>query len=421
MSSVIAFSKAGGEEPGLAPAPGILHGRILYLLFLPLPIIDSLNGMMNGGANDGFASLGMAYRLCIIACCLFVLFRGVIPKRFLAISIAILLLVVLPHIFDLTEGSFLSLAVKTFLPILCIEAFIREPKNSSQTHHCLCRLVDSWSVLFPAAVLLPLALGAGFQTYGTGTVGFKGFFYAQNDLCFALSVLFFISCGKTFRHLTAPNVLKLVALGLCIVILGMKGGYILLVVSVLYWIMRSEITMLRRFALVVTICVAAVLVGPNVLNLMTGIIHRWSYFSSVSNTFFDFFSSGRLERIPVAIGYLNQTGANLWPLFGAGMTYGQSLAPFGLVEMDPFDLFFQFGLLGALFLTCYYLSFLFVKLPDKYKHYRMALIIAFIMAVLAGHVLNSALSAMVLAVLCGLAWTARSVQTTTSEGLRHEG
>lgn len=410
MTSVALSRKEQHRMSNSKSKESLLHTRLLYLLFLPLPIIDSLNGVLNGGANEGFLSIGMAYRLCVIAYCFLVLVRGMIPKRFLAIAVAILALIIVPHAFDLTDGSFLSLSIKTLLPILCIEAFIKEADNDSQTtHDNLERLIRYWSILFPLAILIPFALGIGFQTYGEGSVGYKGFFYAQNDLCFILSVLFFFACKEALERPSAARTLQLILIGLCILLLGLKGGYILMLVSAAYWIMKSKMTMLRRLTITLAICVFAMLVAPFVSEIMASIVGRWAYFSNISNSFLGFFTSGRLERIPVALDYLSDTELNpAWFLFGSGMRYGKCLAPFGLIEMDPIDLFFQFGLCGSSLFVGYYLSFLFVKLPDDKRHYRMALIMALVLSIAAGHVLNSALSTMALSVLCGLAWSAPS-------------
>lgn len=422
MTSAVVASEVKKTKLESGSKDGFLQIGLLYLLFLPLPIIDSLNGMMNGGANDGIFSLGMLYRLVVLVYCCIVLVRGVIPKRFLAVAVAILLFVMLPHTFDLTSGSFLSLTVKTLLPILCIEAYIKISSSDPYVQNRLDWLINCWSFLFPLVVLVPFVLGMGFQTYGEGTTGYKGFFYAQNDLCFVLSVLFFFASGKMFRRLSFSNVLQSILLGFCIMLLGMKGGYILMFVSILYWIMKSEMTAIRRLVTVLLICAVFVIAAPLISDIMSSVVNRWLYFSNVSSSFLDFFSSGRLERIPVAFEYCNTTELNpAWFLFGTGMRYGESLTPFGFVEMDPLDLFFQFGLLGALLIIAYYLGFLFVRLPNGKGHYRAALVMAFVLSVAAGHVLNSALSAMFFAVICGLVWTARSGHPMTCEGVENAG
>ena len=398
----------------------VVDARLLYLLFLPLPLVDSLNGMINGGGNEGFLSLGMLYRICIIAYCCFVILKGVIPKRALTVFVATIALFGLPHAFDLIDASFLSLAIKTMLPVLCIEAFIKECSEGKLGRRDLEQLIDVWSVLFPLAVLLPLVLGLGFQTYGAEDVGYKGFFYAQNDLCFVLSILFFFCCGRVFRNASFLNAVKLLLTGICIVLLGMKSGYLLACLSVAYWVMRSEITLMKRVGIVVAIGFAALAAAPFVSDAVGSILNRWMYFSNSSDSFLDFFSSGRLERIPVAVDFLSSTESNpAWFIFGVGMRYGESLAPFGLVEMDPIDLFFQFGALGTAFLLAYYLRFLSVKPSEDGRQYRFALLMAFALSISAGHVLNSALSAMAFAVMCSLAWVSQFEQSERYEEAEH--
>lgn len=402
----------GRSFTNIKSGKSLVESRLFYLLFLPLPLVDSLNGMINGGGNDGVLSLGMVYRICIIAYCCFVILKGVIPKRSLTVFVVIVMLFVLPHAFDLIDSSFLSLAIKTMLPVLCIEAFIKECAEGKLGRRDLEQLIDAWSVLFPLAVLLPLVLGIGFQTYGGEDVGYKGFFYAQNDLCFILSILFFFCFGRVLRKASFLNLAKLLLIGICIVLLGMKSGYLLACVSIAYWVMRSEITFIKRIAIVLAIGFSALVAAPFVSDAVGSILNRWMYFSSSSNSFLDFFSSGRLERIPIAVDFLSSTEANpAWFIFGVGMRYGESLAPFGLIEMDPLDLFFQFGVLGTAFLLAYYLRFLFLSLSEDTRHYRFALLMAFALSISAGHVLNSALSAMAFAVMCGLAWASQFEQS----------
>ena len=214
-------------------------------------------------------------------------------------------------------------------------------------------------------------------------------------------MLFFFCCSNVFRRASFVNVAKLLLVGVCIILLGMKSGYILLVVSIVYWIARSEITLAKRIGIVLMVCLASLALAPIISEAVYSILDRWMYFSSTTPSFMDFFSSGRFERIPTATNYLFANEENpLWFVFGVAMRYGECLAPFGLVEMDPVDIFFQYGLVGATFLLVYYGRFLFWKLPNDKKHYRFMVLVAFAMAVAAGHVLNSALSSMVFAILC---------------------
>ena len=384
------------------PLDKLLNSDIFYLLFLPLPIVDSLNGMINGGGNEGIFSLGMLYRLLVITCCFVVLFSNIITKKNIHIFLFIIILIILPHIFDLTETSFLSLSIKTLLPILCIEVFRKTSSHLSITN-TLEKLINTWALLFPITILIPFFLGIGFQTYGNQDVGYKGFYFAQNDLNFVLSLLFFLICKNLFYHVSIFNITKFSLLGICIILLGMKSGYILMVFSIIYWIICSKMTLFKRLFIVITILAGSLVIFPYLSNSINAVINRWTYFFQTSDSFVSFFSSGRVERIPEAFSFLSTENSNpLWILFGSGTQYSDCLAPFGLVEMDIFDLFFQFGLFGTLFITIYYVNILFYKIPTNYQYLKIALLMSFALSIAAGHVINSALSSMVFAVLCGL-------------------
>lgn len=383
--------------------------KILYLFFLVLPFVDSLNGYLNNGGNEGFLSMGMLYRASLILYCLFEILQNRISKRTILILSLCTCLIILPHTFDLLNMGFLSLTVKTVLPILCIEVFIKRHSSNDISEEWFDKLLDAWSVLFPLVIIVPFVLGHGFQTYGSGSVGYKGFFYAQNDLCFALSLLFFFSCGRLVREISFTNVVKLVALAFCIALLGMKSGYLMLAVSVLYWFIRGDMPPKTKAMLFAVIALLGLLVVQLSSDGLYSVVERWRYFWSSSDSFLSFFSSGRIDRIPQAASSLLEADVNpMWILFGSGTLYSSFVAPFGLIEMDPFDLFFQYGLTGIVFFSVYYGKFVVCKLPEDKRFYRFALLMALTMSLLAGHVLNSALSSMVFAVLCGSAWTARS-------------
>ena len=402
----------GRSFTNIKSGKSLVESRLFYLLFLPLPLVDSLNGMINGGGNDGVLSLGMVYRICIIAYCCFVILKGVIPKRSLTVFVVIVMLFVLPHAFDLIDSSFLSLAIKTMLPVLCIEAFIKECAEGKLGRRDLEQLIDAWSVLFPLAVLLPLVLGIGFQTYGGEDVGYKGFFYAQNDLCFILSILFFFCFGRVLRKASFLNLAKLLLIGICIVLLGMKSGYLLACVSIAYWVMRSEITFIKRIAIVLAIGFSALVAAPFVSDAVGSILNRWMYFSTLSNRSWTSFPAAGLRESPsLLISYLPPRPIPHGLFFGVGMRSVKASRPSVSLRWIRSTYSSNSGCLVRLSCWRNYLRFLFLSLSEDTRHYRFALLMAFALSISAGHVLNSALSAMAFAVMCGLAWASQFEQS----------
>lgn len=388
----------------------VFWNRALYYVMVPLPLVDSLNGYLNNGGNEGGLSVGLVYRLLVIVVCLAASCSRRIRRRTLGIYCVIILVVMVPHMYSLiTSASFLSLTIKTILPVICIETFLRSEDNRSDTRELIVRLLESWIILFPLTVLVPFSLGIGFQTYGEGAAGYKGFYYAQNDLCFVLVTMFFIASVRTLREFSFSGLLAILMNGACLLLLGMKSGYILMVLAILFCVLNNDMPLKNRIAISLAICLGCAFLIPAVSDNIGQIMQRWTYFSNSANSFSSFLSSGRIERIGIAAAGLNAEGSQpAWFIFGVGEGYAQYLAPFGLVEMDPFDVFFQFGIVGAVLLLGYYGSF-FMKKPDKrWGWLRLLLAVAFAMSLLAGHVANSALSGMVLSVLCALAWAVES-------------
>lgn len=384
--------------------------RALFYVMMPLPFIDSLNGYLNNGGNEGGLSIGLVYRLFVVAICLAALCSGRIRRRTLGIFCAIILVVMVPHMYSLvTSASFLSLTIKTILPVICVETFLRSENNRFNTRKLVVRLLKCWIILFPLTVLVPFSLGIGFQTYGEGAAGYKGFYYAQNDLCFALVTMFFVASVKTLREFSFSGLLAIFMNGACLLLLGMKSGYILMVLAIMYCVLNNGMPAKNRIAITFAIGLGCVFLIPAVSDNIGQIVQRWMYFSNSSNSFSSFVSSGRIERIGIAATGLSAEGSQpIWFIFGVGESYAQHLAPYGFVEMDPFDVFFQFGFVGAVLLLGYYGSFLVKKPDEQWNWTRLLLATAFVMSFLAGHVVNSALSGMVLSVLCALAWAVES-------------
>ena len=376
--------------------------RILFVLFAILPIVDSLNGLINQGGNEGLFSLGVVYRALVCLICLFVIGQSHPKIKTIVLYIILVSILLIPHLFQLTNSTYLMLVVKTLLPILCIEALTRmgEPSRNINVLHTLIRI---WSVLFPLAVIIPELLGGGFQTYRYELIGYKGFFYAQNDLCFVLVILFFFACKGALQDLSPYYALALVLNGLCLLQLGLKGGYVLAFLSLIYWAVHNRVPKKWKTKVIIGLILVCLVSLFILSDVVMGIFGRWSYFLRNSDSLVTFFWSGRIDRVPIAINYLNETyGWLSWLPFGSGLSYVSSIAPAGLIEIDPVDILLQFGIFGLGALSLYYGSIIKLRIPQDSRYLQIAASIAILMSLTAGHVFNTALSGMVLGVVLGL-------------------
>ncbi|AEB07295.1 hypothetical protein Corgl_1192 [Coriobacterium glomerans PW2] len=384
-----------------------LSMMVLKILFAIMPVVDSLNGWLNEGGNEGGITLGILYRCAIMLTASGYLVSGRRIRNRRSFLLPILLFTVLvPHLLNLLGSmSFLSLSIKTLLPVVCIEVFVRFADAGEDMLDFASSVFSTWAVLLPLCILIPYFLGFGFTTYGeSGGTGFKGFFYAQNDLAFFLVT----TLGYTAYRFTSDKKIRYAALVLalmaCVVLLGLKSAYIVAALYLVYFfVLDSNLSTIQKIGGCVVLVMCAIFGFLLFSSQVAAIAARWSFFYNKADNFLTFFTSSRIDRIPVAMKYLDSSIGPMWRVFGAGDAYSVVLKPYSLVEMDYFDLYFQFGLIGAVFFGVYYASFfhpLRKCIGPLPAFLRLSLFVALVMAALAGHVFNTALSGMVLAVIC---------------------
>lgn len=405
MGSVIHFLPGKRNEH-----LSLIVGKIYCILFSLLPLIDSMNGILNQGGNtEGSISLGILYRtMVIVVAILIIMMNGMELSRIWIIP-AFIAVLFLPHLNDIllntsprTDIGFRAVWMKTVMPFICIEAFyiISSWKKSAQIAK---RVFNFWSVVFPLVILIPYCMGVGFSTYSESNAGYKAFFYSQNDLAFVLILLYMYSWNEIRKGLSPQNIAASIMLAGCLVLLGLKSGYFfaiavpIITIFFLQWKDRRW-----RLAALTFAILASVLLITQFSGVLKEIWVRWVWFSQRLGNFWTFISSGRLDRIPDALEYMLQSEeTSLWMVFGSGYRYLPALKGWPFIEMDPFDLFFVFGILGVLVYVIYFGS-LFQnerKRGELDAFVYEAGISSVIISTVAGHVFfNSAMSAMVISV-----------------------
>lgn len=396
----------------------IIRKALLVALSL-LPIMDSLNGWINQGGNDsGSISLGIIYRCVLILICGIGILANwkEIKKRQLIVG-AIAAILLLFRISDFIsnqslnpELSFIPMTMKLLLPIICVEAMLLVGIKDQFGSRYADTIQTIWAILFPACIIVPSIFDSGLSTYSSGDVGFKGWFFSQNDLCFCLSMLYSYSLCVLVEYKNSRSKLLIHLTGavlccICLMLLGLKSGLICIVFFSAGYIAMSKrlsktVKMLALAAMLVVFLLLLFLMSEQVSKL----IERWRYLYDLLGNFPTFITSGRIDRISLAATFLQQEGCSTWLLFGSGLSYTAPLKPYALIEMDFFDLLFQFGLLGALAVYGYFIApylqavrWAWGKLP---LHYRFATPIMVGMSLFAGHIfVNSALSGTMVAVL----------------------
>lgn len=393
--------------------------KALLVALVVLPIMDSLNGWINQGGNDnGSVSLGVLYRCTLILICgigIFANWKEIKNRQMIVgATIAIFLLLRLPDLISNQslnpELSFIPMTMKLLLPIICVEAMLLVGVKDQSGSDYVDAIQTIWAILFPVCIIAPSIFDSGLSTYSSGDVGYKGWFFSQNDLCFCLAMLYSYSlCALVENKNSHPKLLihltGAILCCICLMLLGLKSGLICIVFfSVGYIVMSRRLSKMLKVLALIAILAILLLLILLMSEQISKLIERWSYLYGMLDSFPTFITSGRIDRIPLAATYLQSEGYTTWPLFGSGLLYTAPLKPYALIEMDFFDLLFQFGLLGALavysyFIVPYLKSIRRVggKLP---LHYIFATPIMVGMSLFAGHIfVNSALSGTMVAVL----------------------
>lgn len=370
---------------------------LLWILFLVLPIVDSLNGLINNGGNNGGISLGIIYRFVVALVCVWLIVSYKLRKR---VAVLLFLLAGLLAVSLMTNGRniglYLNYLVRLVLPMLIITAIESCVKARVVARNLTHEMFLRWRYWFPISIIIPYVLGTGFYTYENST-GYKGFYYAQNDIGYVLIMLFLFSVYELSRRMELKNVVAVILLMICNLLLGLKSNYILAVAIFVFYLIREKGDRNRVFKEIAV--TAAVAVGVLFLAIVYWdkillIVERWRYFY-VRMDLLSFITSTRSERVVPAYEWILRRWGVAGVLFGSGAGYQLHA---GLVEMDLFDIFFQIGVFGVVLVYGFYFRLL--KRYHATGFYKWGFWISILYSTLVGHVLESALSGMFFSMLC---------------------
>lgn len=378
--------------------------KIFFIMFLILPIIDSINGLINNGGNENGISLGIIYRFTVFLICLLIIYKYSLLKSSFGIFISIILFIFIPQLFHSYElEKLFILLFKLILPIVCIETYKSIRSKGLLVEGFVDNLFEWWSIIFPITILLPYFMGIGFNTYGSGSVGYKGFYYSQNDVGFILPILYIYALSKFIERITIKRIITIFLIMQCSLLIGLKSNYMIIIVITIYYLVKKNKNKgAYKNKLIMILAVIIGLIGIFYLysEQIQMIYNRWIYFSSMRN-FASFMTSARSDRILPTLFYINKNYSILYFIFGTGLGYTN--ANFGqFIEMDFFDVYFQLGFVGLVFILSYYFSLYFRnrKKESNKSFYNIAFLVTMVISFLAGHVLESALSGMFLSMIC---------------------
>lgn len=381
------------------------------------PLVDIFNGVFITYGHE--IPLGIAYRLLFICFILYsVLLQGI--KRsgiffLLLISLVTLILVCIIQSFFFSTG--IAALIKELSYIIRFSLCLLIPFFAKQYQEQFSVKKIAWltiilDIFLVGGLVIPYLLGIGNSTYDE-TTGFKGFYFATNDIAYAfLTLLFLIGWFLIRREKLFPSivfVLLYLSNMYCLLILGTKSGLLAGVLYSLYLVFyfishyqsRTLYEQFFLFEFLLLMSSLLVLKGKEfLLKYLSSVIARFAYFKTLyQDDWLRLFLSSRNVYLKDAGEQFLQTPNNqiiFW--FGSGFEnrwewYGRKG---GLIEMDFFDMFFSYGMIGFVVLVLV-VSYFWISIcrKDRSKFGLFLLLFTIIYSFLVGHVFFSALSATV--------------------------
>lgn len=371
--------------------------------------------------------VGVVYRFGYFSFLVFMIIIEKLPKTYytyltIFFILGNLLMFFLQGIFLNTSASFMfadfSVYIKYFLWVL-IPYYVYQRREIFKTINFE-NIFLALGFLLSIELLIPYTLGVGRQTYSTAGAGYKGFFFEQNSISFALIITLTMTTHVLIKELQkrwgkkvlfllllfAGNVVSLFLLATKTVVVYAVLTVIYLLIRVIFKkhyhsnIQRAFVWLSAIFA-VIWIFFKGI---PSATELVSGSVTRMQYFYRVyeGDLFRLLFSSRNVFLEGAAKLFFNDPNFKFTLFGGQGFQYRfEKFGRLGIVEMDFFDLFFSMGLIGTILFIVMMLYFISQAFKRKMKSiYTFALVVTLIYIFFVGHVLFSAMSATFLGLIC---------------------
>lgn len=379
--------------------------RIVIFLFAILPVVDSLNGIL---ITRGLPSIGIAYKLLVLGVLAVFMFRnGSISAPVILSCLGVIGYMTASIVLNIFvfSGKLINTdyPIKLLFNALTLALLINCWHQNFITGKSIYDILNINTWLMILVILVPYVLGLGHTIY-SGGIGYKAFFYSNNELSVALIILFYFSLYRLAKSICPSTIIQLLGITACVLLLNTKSGMAACLAGgglfALEYLLRRDTK--YKALVILGILLGLFLTKDFILEQVRGFIERQTYLHGLyQGSILDTILSGRTFYLKEAWQNLvNETSFLFQFLFGNGFCSTV------LVEMDFIDIFFYLGFFGVVGLSGY-LLYIFAA---GIKHFRKdgtlvrpfgyLMIIGF--AFLAGHVLFMATSGCYFVLLCCL-------------------
>ncbi len=386
--------------------------KIVYLLLIITPIIDTINGFfISKNLNIQFSLLSKG--IMIVLVCIYLLLKRNI--NILIISVVFIFIMFLKFI---VQDDNLIVEFNWMIKILFFFLLLAFLKNNVSNNYKKIQLyfyVLLFVMLFN--IFGSLFFGFGFSTYDGSGLGTTGFYYAANELGIVIVILAFfwsiyIIHKKSVFKYTMFLVLFLTLSGVTVLKSPILGSVIIfLMVPFLYAYANTYKFKVNKwiFNFLFIFIILITLLLPFVFTFIyddIGLRNRFEYSLENNHSLFSALLSHRDVWASEMINYFMEN-INIYNLF-FGHSNEIALNNFGnRSEIDLVDIFFSYGLIGTILIYGFWIKFIFTcyKLNTPLSIYIFFIsVLVFTISFISGHIINSGIGVVSYAMLFSLVY-----------------
>lgn len=385
---------------------------LMFFLYVGI-LLDNVVGFQMK-STGGESSISKIFRMFFWIFLLYIIFQKGRKHRFkLYYGILIVFSMILPVLQGLINESWRGFVtdelyvIKLLFPMTLIVAgyFLYEEKLLIFSDIEAYFRVIKW--IYPITIIVPYMLGLGYRSYADS--GYSGFYAAGNEISIILGITFIFHMNdfvKKWRFMDAIGVTISV---FSVILTGTKAGIFIIAIAIMYFLFISKMSIVKKLLLIfgggilVYVLMYAVQYFLESELLLTFSRLEFKY-HQLGGKWFDFIFSYRNAKIVPNIKIMLENPITI--LFGKGY-YAQvvlntrgRVASAGLIEMDFFDIFLQYGAILAVLIWGGLLKVIIRTKRIASKQYRFAYGCMLLYSFMAGHTIYSGPTGTLLALLC---------------------
>lgn len=372
-----------------------LLDNLIVAMFAILPVVDSVNGFL---VRQTGISIGSIYKVFL---CSFLFLPLLKSRKIRTKSFSTLLVAVVYILFSTGANTFLlsesrprtDFVIKLLFNIFTFVLLLENYHQGVLTKDSFYRMLNFSAWLLPVCYFIPYVLGLGYRVY-SGSIGYKAFFIAQNELSLIIIVLFYFCLYKLTLQLRLSTLIQSGLLLLCGLLLNTKSTILacLFGVAVCFLYIMVKMPIQVRLAAVVVLAFAGIAFYDVIVEVCSAMVERFTslmtkhYEGSVLTAVL----SGRDYLLEDAMEELSRNHFLFRFLFGNGFCSGV------LIEMDILDIFFYLGFFGAV-AAVFFLGLIYAKSRKNFRSdpspvRLLSYILVIVFLNITGHVLFMAMS-----------------------------